>query len=144
MLKARTILERALSYVPTSIQYRSHLADVYLNLHDKDQALAVAQEAVDISPRNLDARKLLDRVETAPVTSAPTYLEENPGSLVMVATLMITAGVIALVASIFGNYGGLAGWLLVGGGALWFYGRSKEKQQIFDQAIAHQKRKNKG
>jgi tetratricopeptide (TPR) repeat protein len=142
--KARDILEKAIAYAPFSIQYRSHLADVYLNLHDRNHALAAAQEAIEVSPKNLDARKLIDRIEAAPITSAPTYLERNPELLTILAGLMLMGGFIALVASIFGNYGNLAGWLLIGGGALWFYGRSKEKQRMLNQAIADIERKNKG
>jgi len=79
--QARDLLTRAIAYRPYSVQIREHLAKVYLNLHDKPSALAVAEEAVSKAPKDLDARKLRDYVQGAPITHAPTIFESNPGCI---------------------------------------------------------------
>jgi len=68
LLKGRDLLRKAIEYVPYSIYYRSRLGDVFLNLHDKQSALAVAREAVQVNPKNLDARKAPRPHRSCPVT----------------------------------------------------------------------------
>lgn len=95
LLKAAELLKRALAYNPTSVQFRRHLADVYLNLHDKQSALAVTQEALSTNPKDLDARKLQDHVQTAPVTEAPGIMQTNPG--IVFACITIGLAVLSII-----------------------------------------------
>ncbi len=139
--RAAEALRKAIAYAPYSIQYRALLADVYLDLYDKPSALAIAQEAVQTSPKNLDARKLLDRIEAAPSPSPPGVMETNPWMLAAFGALLVTAGVVFLVMSIFKDTGGIAMLFFIVGGILWFVGSRAENSQMMQKAINNQIRK---
>ncbi len=139
LLRVVTTLNKALEYTPYSISCRAKLADVYLNLHDKQSALRIAQDAVKISPINLDARKLLDKIEAAPITRPET----DPELLVLLGILGMITAVCLIIASMFvRNLEGLSFVLLVGGFIVWMIGRARSRHQLFRKALAEQKRKS--
>ncbi|MGA8611695.1 MAG: hypothetical protein WB760_08235 [Xanthobacteraceae bacterium] len=132
--RARDLLKRAITYLPYSVQYRRHLAEVYLNLHDKPNALAVAEEAVSILPKDLDARKLRDFVRIAPETHAPTILETNPGFVFFSIGLVIfVIGIICLGNGIFGLAFALIVLALIAGGVGHFLKQDKMIQKAMDK-----------
>ena len=132
--RARDTLKKAIEYAPYSIQFRAKLADVFLDLHDKESALAVAKEAASVNPKNLDARKLLDRIEAAPTTHAPTVWERNPGCAgLIIALALFILGVIS-----FANDVVALGWMLMALALIaWGAGRLLENQKTFEKAIDH-------
>src|SRR6202043_2811008 len=118
--------------VPTSVQYRQHLADVYLNLHDRQSALAVAQEALAASPRDLDARKLLDHVQNAPQTYEPSPLEGKIGCIF--AALGGLLGIFSIV-QLFRLEFGAAFGLFVGAAILFGISRFIESDDMLKKAL---------
>ncbi len=101
LIRTAQTLKRAIAFSPYSIVYRSKLADVYLNLYDRQSALAVAHEALSANPTILDARKLVDRIEAAPDLTPPTFFERNPDALPPIGILMIAGGVVLFVYGAF-------------------------------------------
>ncbi len=137
--RVASTLKRAIEFAPYSVAYRAKLADVYLDLYDRSSALAVAQEAVRRNPKDLDARKLLDRIQAAPDRKAPTFFERNPDTIPPIA---IGVGILGLVL-FFTPMAGLGGLLIVAAPILYFVGRSKERSKLLEKAIADQYRKQK-
>ncbi len=135
--RARELLKRAIAYRPYTVQYRRHLAQVYLNLHDKQSALAIAEEAVKKNPRDLDARKLLDFAQAAPVTHAPTFFEANPGCLLPLISLAFLIFTVILVVT--GQYSTAFGVFVVGLVVLGI-GSFFEKDHMLQKAIEKQDR----
>ena len=141
--KARSILRNALTYAPYSIQYREHLADVLLNLHDKTGALKVAQEALEIDPKGLGARKLFDRIESAPVTEAPTYLQSNPDVLMIIGSLMAFGGIVWFVIGLFNGTAAVGVFVAVAGFVVQFVGKVMTNNQTVAQDAARRAREGK-
>lgn len=120
--------ERALKFAPYHVGYRSQLADVYLDLYDRAAALELAREGVRLSPNDINARKLLDRIESAPETKRPSFLQRNYGLVWGLGFLSVIAGVVVWVLAQFGKANGdLAFFLLTGGGIAWAYGHFKDR-----------------
>ena len=137
--EARDLLKRAIAYVPYSVQYRRHLADVYLDLHDKQSALAVAQEALAVDPKNLDARKLFDHVRNAPETIPPSPLEGNGGMLI--AALGGVLGILSIVQLFRLEFGSAFGFF-IGAAILFGIARFIDSDNMLKKAMEHQARKN--
>lgn len=136
LVLARITLEKALGFAPYMVAYRAKLAEVLLDLYQRDRALEIAQEGVRLSPDNVDAIKLLDKISAAPDLKPPTHFEKHPESITLYGVLMAVGG---LIAAVF-----VADWgilLLTIGVGLYFYGRRKEKQHLFAKAVAEQYRK---
>jgi tetratricopeptide (TPR) repeat protein len=132
--RAREVFEKAIAYRPFSVQIRSHLADVFLNLYDKESALRVAQEAVAAMPRNIDARKLLDRIEAAPERSPPTMMETNPG---MVWVLVGCGCLVFSVFLLFAGSFGAAGFTFLIAIGLFVFASMSDKKVIYEKAAQH-------
>lgn len=132
----RIALEKAVKFAPNNIAYRSKLADVYLDLYQRDRAWELAQQTVQLFPDNVDAIKLRDRIQAAPDRKPPTYFEKNPDLLATYGGLIAFAG-IAL--SFFYSEPGVL--LIIVGAVLYFWGRKQEKKQIADKAWANAMRK---
>jgi hypothetical protein len=139
LLKAAELLKRALSYNPHSVQLRRHLAEVYLNLHDKQSALAVAEEAMTVNSKNLDARKLHDFVESAPVTQAPGIMQTDPGCVI--ALVLIGLIIVAFFLLINGEFSAALGTVVIAVIA-GFILSAFEGKAMLNKAIDEQTRKN--
>lgn len=135
LVKAAELLERAIAYDPASIQYRRHLADVHLNLHDKSAALAVAEQALAVNPKSLEARKLNDYVETAPVTRPPSPVS---GSGIFTA-LMVGLMLFGIIALFSGNFSAAFGLWVVAAILGWF-GRMAMSHELIVKAMDEQAR----
>jgi|SRR5579862_6636331 len=98
--QARDLLQRALQYCPYSSQFREQLAKIHLNLHDKQSALAVANELLAAQPKSLEARKLADFVRTAPETSKPFPL--SPAAIAFI--ILFILGGLFLTQLFSGNF----------------------------------------
>ena len=137
--QTRDLLKRALAYVPTSVQYRRHLADVYLDLHDKQSALEVTQEALSANPKDLEARKLQDHVENAPTTFAPSPIEGKGGLIcASIGGLLIIFSIIQLFRGEFSNSFGLFVFAAIFAGVANLF----ESDQTFKKALEHVAREN--
>jgi tetratricopeptide (TPR) repeat protein len=130
--QARDTLKTAIEYSPYAIDIRARLADVFLDLHDKKSALAVAKEAVASFPRDLDARKLLDRIEAAPSTRRPFPLSGQ--SIVLVAAL--AAFLYAIVSLFRLDFSTAVGSFVVAWFLSWILGRM-ESREMLSKAIQH-------
>ena len=126
-------LKKALEYSPHSIFYRAKLADVYLDLHDKFSALDVAEDAVKTNPNNLNARKLLDKIQAAPITRPET----DPELMTLLGLLGMLVAASVLIVSIFvrTNIEGLAFVFLVGCFIVCMIGRKRSQEQTSSQSF---------
>jgi len=117
---------------------------VYLDLYDRQAALAIAQDAVRLFPKDLEARKLFDRIEASPYRAPPTFVDTNPEALVTIGVVALFVGGILAVMSIFGaKTEGVSFLVLLCGGGLWLFGRSREKKKLLERAMADQIRKQR-
>jgi tetratricopeptide (TPR) repeat protein len=143
LAKARDILQQALTYKPESVQYREHLADVFLNLHDKASAMKVAYEALRNAPYDLQARKLLDRIDAAPATTPPSPIDGTTvaGAIAAIGALAMLGGLIVFFMGIFGGYAGNGIALFVLGAIATFVGNLMQNSFLLRKAIDDQTRK---
>jgi len=137
--QARDLLKRALAYVPTSVQYRHHLADVYLDLHDKQSALAITQEALSASPKDLEARKLQDHVENAPTTFAPSPVEGKGGLIcALIGGVLFILSIVQLFRGEFSNSFGFFIFAAIFAGITRFL----DSDEMFKKALEQVAREN--
>jgi hypothetical protein len=135
LIRARDLLQRSIAYCPDMTRFRQKLAEVHLNLHDKQSALAVAEEAVRRQPKNLDARKLLDFVQAAPETQAPTVMDTNPSLPFLLAAFAL--GILAIIAAFRGYF--TSGFeLFVVALIVGWIGNYLEKDRLLAKAIEKQ------
>lgn len=141
--QAKDILQQALTYQPGNVQYREHLADVFLNLHDRNSALQVAYQALRDAPYDLRARKLLDRIEAAPGTRPPPAMSGMAGGGLLAATgaLAMGGGVIWFFVGLFSGGADAAVAVFILGVACFFIGKHLETRYIFQKALENQLRK---
>jgi hypothetical protein len=137
LTKAVDILRTAIAYKPYSIQFRQHLADVYLNLHDKKNALLVARDALEASPTDLEARKLFDRIEAAPVTRPPPRFQGIDAGCVLPLIMLALVGF--MIYNLFQGEFSAAFTLLVIALILGGILRFIERDRMFRKALEHER-----
>lgn len=142
--KARDILRQALTYKPESIQYREHLADVFINLHDKNSALHVAYQALRIAPYDLRARKLLDRVDAAEQTYPAPNTELTGGLTTAAGSIGMFGGFVFTIAGMFAGYATLGVLIFIAGAVTYFIGTQMTAAFIFQKVMENQLRKQGG
>jgi hypothetical protein len=131
------IFRRAIAYKPYSIQFRQHLADVYLNLHDKKNALLVARDALEASPTDLDARKLFDRIEAAPVTYPPARFDEFLKGWGLLLLSLFFYG-LAIYNLFQAQFEGAFGLFVLGAIVMWI-SNAIDKSRMLKKALEHQR-----
>jgi hypothetical protein len=137
LTRAADILRRAIAYQPYSIQIREHLANVYLDLHDKKTAVAVAMDALESSPTDLNARKLFDRIEAAPITRPPPRFQGLDVGCVLPLIMLALIGfaIYSLFQGEFSAAFTLIVIALILGGILRFV----EGDRMFRKALEHER-----
>ena len=140
LVRARNLLTRAIAYDPYTVQFRRHLVDVHLNLHNKQRALAVAGEALASDPKNLDARKLLDHVQNAPETSPPNPLQ-GKGAIICfsIDLFLLILAIWQLFRGEFSNFLSLIVFALIFAGV----GKYLDSDEMLKKAFENEARKNK-
>lgn len=135
-------LKKTLQYQPYALHARERLADLYLDLYDRASAVEVAREGVRVSPDSLDARKLLDRIESAPEAKKPSWAQRNPELIELIGGLAFWIGALLFAFESFKvSLGGLSVVIMTFGSVAWVYGHFKFKRLLVQKYIADEARK---
>lgn len=138
--KAEAAFQKALRYEPNDALTHHKLGDVLLNLKRRDEAAVHLREAVKFNPDNMEAQKILDRLEMDPSLGMPASAMEAHGSLLIPASIFLGLFGAYAVFSINSDLGFIIIACSVG---LYFVGRHYENKQIREGVEAKLKREGK-
>jgi tetratricopeptide (TPR) repeat protein len=93
-LQAREAIEKAIKLDAGVSLYHKALAEALLELHERQQALAVARKALEAFPDNFELRKFVDTTEANRTAGIPPPITEDTdvGFYLMMAALLLPLG----------------------------------------------------
>ena len=101
----------------------------------------LAETALTHLPKNIDARKLLDFVQAAPETQAPTIMHTNPSLPFLLAAFVL--GIFGIIAAFTGNFSTGFGLVVVAFIVGWI-GNYLEKDRMLAKALEERAKERAG
>jgi tetratricopeptide (TPR) repeat protein len=135
-------IKKAIAYSPDHPYLHRKAAEIFLKLNKRDEAMKAANYALTLNPRDIENRKIVDKIEATPSLGVK---QKEPGKTA--DTIGITLLVIGAVCFFIGpfiaysqqNYIGMIGVPIIFGVPLIWLGSmfcdSALKARVFDQAI---------